>query len=248
MIIFLDCETTGLPDWRAPSTAKQQPHIVQLAALLTDNEGHGKKAMNVVIKPDGWVIPQEMSDIHGITQQHALEEGISIKLALERFTDLLREASLAIAFNMGFDARMIRIQMLRNRGKFGEWAKAWKKWPKHDAAIKAKPLCKLPPTDKMLAAGIKSFKPPKLTEALRILCNMEMGEDAHDASHDVKALRQVFFAIQRLDPIVIPSALPDAPDAPTTDPVGDDGPDDGIPSFDTDAVNKRTAGEAPTEA
>ena len=36
LALFYDTETTGLPDFKAPSEAQHQPHIVQLAALLVD--------------------------------------------------------------------------------------------------------------------------------------------------------------------------------------------------------------------
>ena len=247
MLLFIDSETDGLPDWRAPSTSKQQPHIVQLAALLTDDDGHGKASMNSVVKPDGWEIPPEMTAIHGISQEHALQEGVGIKTVLQDFVDLLGQANLVVAHNVNFDARMIRIQMLRNRGRFGEWAKVWKTWPKFDTQARATQFCKLPPTEKMMAAGRKGFKTPKLEEALRILCGQEIGEDAHNASHDVKACRQVFFALHRLEPISIPTKTPEIPEKPPEDAVeGDDGPDDGIPTFDGAETNTQGAGEART--
>lgn len=40
MIFAFDTETTGLPDFRARSADPSQPHIVQLALLLYDDEGN----------------------------------------------------------------------------------------------------------------------------------------------------------------------------------------------------------------
>ena len=37
-ILFYDTETTGLPLWSQPSEHPDQPRVVQLAALLCDEE------------------------------------------------------------------------------------------------------------------------------------------------------------------------------------------------------------------
>ncbi len=44
MILFYDTETTGLVDDRAPPEAAHQPHFVQLACLLTENDGQERAA------------------------------------------------------------------------------------------------------------------------------------------------------------------------------------------------------------
>ncbi|MCK4621311.1 MAG: hypothetical protein KAT62_03750 [Desulfuromonadales bacterium] len=37
-VIFYDTETTGLPDWKNPSGGETQPHIVQIGAILADED------------------------------------------------------------------------------------------------------------------------------------------------------------------------------------------------------------------
>lgn len=39
MILFFDTETTGLPDRYTPLNSDRQPHCVQLAALLMEDDG-----------------------------------------------------------------------------------------------------------------------------------------------------------------------------------------------------------------
>lgn len=208
MLLFFDTETTGLPDWRAPSVSKTQPHIVQLAALLTDNKGNAQAGMNDIIRPDGWEIPDEVVELHGISTERAMDEGIPIVQALTAFVGMLGHSPMGVAHNVSFDKRMLRIQMLRNRGLFGVWAKAWKTWPTFCTAIHSKHLCKLAPTDKMVAVGRRGYKVPKLAEALKLLTGEEIGDQAHDAAHDVKACRQVFFAINKISPVEIPVKYP----------------------------------------
>ena len=60
MILFWDSETTGLPDFNLRARDPAQPHIVQLAAILTDDGGSVYESHNVIIKPDGWTITKEV--------------------------------------------------------------------------------------------------------------------------------------------------------------------------------------------
>lgn len=60
MILVYDTETTGLPDWQQPSEAPQQPHIVELAALLYDTDTcELVDSMHTLVRPDGWTLVPE---------------------------------------------------------------------------------------------------------------------------------------------------------------------------------------------
>jgi DNA polymerase-3 subunit epsilon len=64
----------------------------------------------------------------------------------------------------------------------------------HDVMKMATPICKMPPTEKMMARGRKDFKSPRLEEAYRIMFGERM-DGAHDAMSDVKATARLFFHI-----------------------------------------------------
>ena len=107
--LIYDTETTGIPVWSKPSGSEEQPHIVQLAALLVNMEAQKViQSMNVIVRPDGWVIPQETIDIHGITNEHAAEVGVSEHLAMALFFALWAGHE-RIAHNTTFDNRIIQI-------------------------------------------------------------------------------------------------------------------------------------------
>lgn len=113
-ILSFDTETTGLPIWSVPSESEEQPHIVQLGAILFDEETKEiKQEFDVIVKPDGWIIPDEVAEIHGITTERAMDEGIAEKEALEQFLDVYGKAKLRIAHNTTFDNRIIRIALKR---------------------------------------------------------------------------------------------------------------------------------------
>jgi DNA polymerase-3 subunit epsilon len=87
-ITFYDTETTGLPNWKVPSDDESQPHIVQLGAIVCNAETREIiKEIDVIVKPDGWTIPDEVAAIHGITTEIALEKGIPETEAIKMLLD-----------------------------------------------------------------------------------------------------------------------------------------------------------------
>ncbi len=191
--LFYDTETTGLPDFKAPSESAHQPHIVQLAALLVDMDTRETiQSMDVIIRPDGWTIPDDVAAVHGITTEHAAEVGIPENLAVSMFMELW-VGRPRIAHNEQFDARILRIALMRHQSE--DAADIWKSGPTECTARLATPICALPPTEKMKAVGRFHHKTPNLGEAYRHFTGKEL-ENAHSAMADVLACRDVYFAIK----------------------------------------------------
>lgn len=192
-ILVFDTETTGLPDFAAPSEAAHQPHIVQLAALLVDPVSRATIAsMDVIVRPDGWAIPDDVAAVHGISTERAAALGVSESIALGLFLDLWGRAALRVAHNESFDARIIRIA--QHRFDCGD-LDAWKAGKAECTACLATPLCQIPPTEKMVRAGFNKFKTPNLGEAYRHFTGREL-ENAHSAMADVLACRDIYFAMK----------------------------------------------------
>ena len=191
--LFYDTETTGLPDFKAPSESAHQPHIVQLAALLVDMDTRETiQSMDVICRPDGWTIPDEVAAVHGITTEHAAEVGIPEHLAVSMFMELWAGRA-RVAHNEQFDARIVRIALMRFHSE--EAADIWKSGPTECTARLATPICALPPTEKMKAVGRFHHKTPNLGEAYRHFTGKGL-ENAHSAMADVMACRDVYFAIK----------------------------------------------------
>ncbi len=195
-LFFYDTETTGLPDFKAPSEAPQQPHIVQLAAILVNPETRKTiSSMDVIIRPNGWTIPDDIAKIHGITTEHAMDVGIPESLAVGMFMELWSHR-LRIAHNEQFDARILRIALMRHESEAS--ADDWKGGPSDCTARLATPICKIPPTEKMIAAGFNKFKTANLSEAYRHFMGSDF-ENAHSALADVNACAAVYFSIQDME-------------------------------------------------
>jgi DNA polymerase-3 subunit epsilon len=195
-LFFYDTETTGLPDFSQPSEAPHQPHMVQLAAALVD-PGSRKivASIDLIIKPDGWEIPKEVAEIHGITTETAQSLGVDEEQALTLFMGMWLRCDSRIAHNEDFDARIIRIA-LKRYGWGDEAADEFKAGKSECTCEMSKPICKLPATDRMRAAGFgKTYKKPKLIEAYQHIIGKPM-ENAHNAMADVRACIEIYWAMK----------------------------------------------------
>lgn len=192
-ILFYDSETTGIPDWKNPSESPSQPHLVDLAALLYTDQGELIGQMETLIKPDGWVIPQDCIDVHGITNELAAAEGIDEAAALGQFMALHDQAGLRIAHNRTFDDRLIRIALKRFGGETVEArdlaADEYKAKPGDCTMWLTKEICKLP------GKGA-AYKLPKLTEAYRHFFPGEEVTGAHRAMADARACARIYFKVK----------------------------------------------------
>ena len=116
MYLFFDTETTGLPkDWKAPVTdLNNWPRLVQLAYLQFDNNGNKILEGDFIIKPNGFIIPKESSNIHGITHEKAMNEGVDLHNVLNDFHKLINNSQTLVAHNMSFDEKIVGSEFLRN--------------------------------------------------------------------------------------------------------------------------------------
>lgn len=189
MYLFFDTETTGLPDFNAPSDAPHQPKIIQLAALLTDGEG---KAINqfctLVRLPDDVEVGEIALKTHGISKEMASSYGLPAASALRLLERMMSMAEVAIGHNVSFDDRMLRIHTK------GDDTFNFEK-PRKCTMTMAAPIVNLPPTEKMLAAGFSKPKSPNLQEAYQFFFGKPF-DGAHDAMSDVLACRDIFFKMQ----------------------------------------------------
>lgn len=75
--LFFDTETTGLPKrYDAPSSDLENwsCRLVQLSWLMEDDSKTLLSQGDLIIKPDGFEIPKQASDVHGITTEWHLRK------------------------------------------------------------------------------------------------------------------------------------------------------------------------------
>ena len=196
-ILIFDTETQGFPSKSVPLDHEKQPHLVQLAALVIDAKTREPiSSVDVVIKPDGWEIPTQASDVHGISTEYALEVGISERLAFMMFYHLWQGCK-TVAHNSKFDEKIMSIAAARfdNSGLFNP---EWEKPELHYCTMEvAKPIMKMPNSAKAIAAGHR-IKPPKLDEALLHFTGKPL-INAHTALADAEACADIYWALMDLE-------------------------------------------------
>ena len=184
-ILYFDTETTGVPlNYKAPSSdTNNWPRLVQLAWILTDEEGTRIHTGNLVIKPDGFVIPADATKVHGITTQRAKEEGVPLAEVIERFKSDLDMATYIVGHNIEFDKKIVGAEMIR-LGMKDELEKK-KSYCTMQSSID---FCKIP--------GKYGYKYPKLQELYKKLFGSEF-ENAHDAMSDIEATEKCFWELKK---------------------------------------------------
>ena len=77
MFLIFDTETTGLPrNYNAPwSDSDNWPRMVQIAWQLHDKFGKLLQNNSIIIKPEGFTIPFNAVQIHGISNERELNVG-----------------------------------------------------------------------------------------------------------------------------------------------------------------------------
>ena len=185
MYLFFDTETSGLPkNFNAPYTDMDNwPRLVQLAYCVADEDGKVIESNSVIIKPNGFKIPTQASDIHNITTARAMKEGIDLFEALNLFSEAIEDVDLVIAHNYSFDSNVIGAEFHRNALE--------------NSLIFYEEFCTMKDPDIIdwVAAEpmmYDRYKWPTLTE-LYHKCFGTTFNSAHDAAADVIALKECFF-------------------------------------------------------
>ena len=185
MYLFFDTETTGLPrNWQAPlEDLDNWPRLVQLAWLMVDEKGKEIKGVNKIIKPEGFIIPEEAASVHGISTERALKEGVLLNPVLKEFKKGVDEAKIIVAHNISFDEMIMGAELLRK---------------KHEHKLFDRPkICTMQSsTDYCKIENEFGYKWPKLIELHHKLFD-EGFDGAHDALADVKACARCFFELKK---------------------------------------------------
>jgi len=186
MFLVFDTETTGLPKkWKAPlNDFENWPRMVQLAWQCHDSKGKFLFAKNHVIKPEGYIIPNEVIVIHGISNEIAIEKGIPLKDALADFIEDVKNAKFIIGHNIEFDISIVGCELLRSGMP--------------EILTKTPQLCTKEESTEFCAI-MKNGKPkwPTLTELHTKLFGIPFIE-AHNAAADVEATTRCFLELVRV--------------------------------------------------
>lgn len=182
---LFDTETTGIYDFRAPVTADHQPDVVQLCAMLCDEE-KVYSAVNLFIHADT-EIPEEAYTIHRVDRKLTARVGVSRMTACRVLDAYARKADILVGHNISFDVNMMLCATIREGGG----GQSLKK-PQFCTMKNAVDHCKLPNPKRP-----GSFKWPSLQEAYTILVDSKGYSGAHDAMADARATYELYRVLKR---------------------------------------------------
>ena len=194
--LYFDTETTGFPR-KADAPIETCPHVVQLAAVLMDDDTP-IASFSTRIRPMGlFVIPEDVAAIHGITTEMAERTGVPIAVAMAVFQAFTGIAEEAVAHNIEFDAKILAYEYER-AGIPNRLALL----PQVCTMKATTDLCKLP-------GRYGTYKWPKLIEAHQHIFG-EGFDGAHDALADVLACARVHrWLVAQAEPATPPQASAD---------------------------------------
>ena len=192
MYLIFDTETTGLPKrWNAPlSDSENWPRCIQIAWQIHDAKGEVVAHEDYLIHPDGFTIPFDSEQVHGISTALAEDQGIPLEEVLEKFHTALDQVDYVVGHNVSFDRNIMGAEYLRSGLEDVLENKAVIDTCNEETAQ----LCQLPG-----GRGGK-FKLPTLSELYRFLFQ-ESFMEAHNATADVEATSRAFLELLRQDKI-----------------------------------------------
>lgn len=194
--LFIDTETTGLPlnDNLPYTDLKNWPYLVQVALIIEDDNYGILAKRNIILKPDGYSIPESATKIHGISNERAVKNGEDRDKVIS-FLDLaLYKSDIIIGHNVSFDLNVIKSEIIRIKGI--ENALFEKK--KHiviDTMKMGSNICKIPYLSFHTRLSMPN-KYPKLDELYYKLFNKHFNNQ-HDAMADVQAAYDCYYELKR---------------------------------------------------
>lgn len=183
LFLFNDTETTGFPKKSGGVIQPGQARVCQIALLLTDGTGRSLCEFSSLIKPEGWEVSEGAAAVHGFSTAQCDLYGLSQNGVMQLYRSLASMAGVIVAHNSDFDKQMMGIEeAYYNSGRP----------PEKHMTVKNEWFCTMKPN-----THVTGGKWPKLNEALKHFTGRDLGDFAHDAMYDVKACRDIFFAMRQ---------------------------------------------------
>lgn len=201
-LLFLDTETTGLPETRGYGQyfsfkdlrKYDSSRIVQLACVfceLADGKITELESQDWIVKPDDFKVAK--TEIHGITQELAEEKGIPFIELVDRIWPMLERADYFIAHNCLFDKHILLSELFRHG--------LVDKYPVLQAKREFCTSRRLTNITKIKKG--EQYKQPKLIELYQYVFAEEPSEKLHNAMGDVRVMLLCFIELVRRGNIVV---------------------------------------------
>jgi len=137
----------------------------------------------MIIRPDGYRIPENATSVHGITTEMALSEGLPLEVAISEFSGSLEKCHVLVGHNLPFDLGVVAAECVRL-----------------DLKVPFSDICQVC----TMRASVRvckirrngRYKMPTLNELHTFLFGVGV-EGAHNALNDAEACARCFFELKR---------------------------------------------------
>lgn len=192
---FIDTETIGLPinDNLPYVELDNWPYIVQVALIIEDDNYGILAKRNIILKPDGYVIPESSTKVHGISNARAEKYGEDRDKVISFLDLVLYNSDIIIGHNVSFDLNVIKSEIIRVKGR----EKALFEQKEHgiiDTMKMGMNICKIPNLSFHTRLS-QPYKYPKLDELYYQLFNKNF-DNQHDAMADIQATYDCYYELK----------------------------------------------------
>lgn len=188
-IIVFDTETTGLPRNYGKDPCSESgnwPDLVSISWIVYRSDGSIHKKSSHIVRPDGWTIPQESTNVHGISHAYALAHGSDLQGVLSLFRRDLTTCRRLVAHNMNFDSNVLRNAFY------------WRLGVDPGSILNIPLFCTMARSTAELKLssknGGKGFKWPGLDELYRATFGSEPPTGAHESLRDAEVCGVCYWA------------------------------------------------------
>lgn len=195
--LFIDTETTGLPinDKVAYTNIDNWPYLVQIALIIEDDNYGILAKRNIILKPNGYSIPESSTRIHGISNAQAVNEGEDRKRVICFLDTVLYNSDIIIGHNVAFDLNVVKAEIIRVKGI--ENVLFLKKEANIIDTMKlGVNICNISNLS-FYSRQSQPYKYPKLDELYYKLFNKHF-DNQHDAMSDIQATYDCYYELNRI--------------------------------------------------
>jgi len=182
--MIFDTETTGLPKNSTPAynAPNNWPHLVSISwAILNSETNAVEKERSYIVYPETWVIPEDSTEIHGISHLQAVEQGVPLKNVMIEF--ISENYDIMVAHNMNFDENVLVNAI---RWDMATLFEGFTK-PRYCSMNLTRSMCNL-----KYHNSWGGTKPPKLKELYEIVMKKKPDETKlHSSEYDVAVLVEI---------------------------------------------------------
>lgn len=190
-LLLFDTETTGLPKSRriAKQGPNNWPHLVSIAWIVLDDDRVVEEKYRIV-KPKRWIIPEDSTKIHGITQEKAMSEGIPLETVIQEFLEI--KADCLVAHNLEFDLNVLENAILWDL-QMNPPTYSFKMY--YCTMESCRNYCRLPSK-----FNPNSYKCPKLSELYTKVTNQLPSQNQlHNSLYDTILLKEIVIGLHITD-------------------------------------------------